>query len=265
MRVHHISVASMCPPAARLVNEHGRMVAHALLVELSTGLALIETGVGTAEIDDPSRLGVARWFAGFRFDRSETAVSRIESLGHSVKDVRHILCTHLDLDHAGGLPDFPDAEVHVHEDELAAALHPHGRHRLRYVPAHLAHPQRFRTAKPGGERWFGFEAVRDLPGLPPEILMIPLPGHSPGHCGIAVNRGDKWLLHCGDAYFHHSEVRGGRGTPGLALFQMWTDHDRRVRLANQARLSELIRDHAEVEVFCAHDPTEFGRACGATS
>jgi hypothetical protein len=32
--------------------------------------------------------------------------------------------THLDLDHAGGLGDFPDAEVHVHAHELSAARRP---------------------------------------------------------------------------------------------------------------------------------------------
>ncbi|MFD0510570.1 MBL fold metallo-hydrolase [Streptomyces aureus] len=30
-------------------------------------------------------------------------------LGYAVDDVRHIVLTHLDLDHAGGLPDFPRA------------------------------------------------------------------------------------------------------------------------------------------------------------
>ena len=38
-------------------------------------------------------------------------------------DVRHVLLTHLDRDHAGGIPDFPKARVHVHrkEHEMAVA------------------------------------------------------------------------------------------------------------------------------------------------
>ncbi len=31
-----------------------------------------------------------------------------------------------------------------------------------------------------GERWFGFDAVRDLEGLPPEILLLPLARHTWG-------------------------------------------------------------------------------------
>src|SRR3546814_2886084 len=58
-----------------------------------------------------------------------------------------------------------------------------------------------------GERWFGFEAVRDLDGLPPEILLVPLPGHTWGHSGVAVQEdGGGWLLHAGDAYFYRGEV-----------------------------------------------------------
>ncbi len=37
----------------------------------------------------------------------------MKRLGYSINDVRHIILTHLDLDHAGGLHDFPNAAVHV--------------------------------------------------------------------------------------------------------------------------------------------------------
>ena len=35
---------------------------------------------------------------------------------------------------------------------------------------------------------------------------MPLVGHSRGHTGIAIHGDEGWLLHCGDAYFHHGEV-----------------------------------------------------------
>jgi dihydrofolate reductase len=39
--------------------------------------------------------------------------------------------------------------------------------------------------QPGdGEPWFGFERVRPLDGLPPEIALIPLIGHTFGHAGV---------------------------------------------------------------------------------
>jgi glyoxylase-like metal-dependent hydrolase (beta-lactamase superfamily II) len=54
----------------------------------------------------------------------------------------------------------------------------------------------------------GFEAVRDLDGLPPEILLVPLAGHTWGHSAVAIDTGDGWLLHAGDAYFFRGESAG---------------------------------------------------------
>ena len=43
------------------------------------------------------------------------------NLGFSPDDVRHIVLTHLDFDHAGGIEDFPNARVHVLAREREAA------------------------------------------------------------------------------------------------------------------------------------------------
>lgn len=43
---------------------------------------------------------------------------QLEQLGFSARDVRHIVLTHLDFDHAGGLPE---ATVHVMQSEIATA------------------------------------------------------------------------------------------------------------------------------------------------
>ncbi len=109
-----------------------------------------------------------------------------------------------------------------------------------------------------GDRWFGFEAVRPISGLA-DVLLVPLYGHTRGHCGVAVRGPENWLLHCGDAYFHNSEITSPTGgtTLGLGLFQRVNDLDTKTRRANQARLRDLARAHAgEVSLFCAHDPTE---------
>ena len=51
-----------------------------------------------------------------------------------------------------------------------------------------------------GERWYGFDCVRDLEGVGPDVLMVPLLGHTLGHAGVAVRRDDGWLFYAGDAY-----------------------------------------------------------------
>lgn len=259
----------MCPLGGSLLggrggrggpSARGRMPAHCLLVETpASGLVLVDTGFGAKDVEDPQvRLGAFfTALAGPPRDPAITARAQIRALGFDPDDVRHVVVTHLDLDHAGGLPDFPRARVHVHRDERAAALAPTLAERQRYRPAHFAHRPDFAPYDAAGEPWKGFPAVRDLPGLPPEILAIPLPGHTRGHACVAVDRGDRWLLHAGDAYFHHASVRPGAGAapPGLRVFERLVAVDYARVLDNHARLRELARA-PDVTVFSAHDPEE---------
>jgi glyoxylase-like metal-dependent hydrolase (beta-lactamase superfamily II) len=187
---------------------------------------------------------------------AETVSAQLARLGARPEDVRNIVVTHLDLDHAGGLSDFPEATVHVVAREHALALsHLPLRHRSRYRPVQFSHGPRWRDYEPGGERWFGFEGVRAVEGVGADLLLVPLVGHTLGHTGVAVRSGDRWMLHAGDAYFHHNEVIGTAAPRTLEYFQRAVAMDGQQRLANRDRLAELARQ-GTVDVFCAHDPDE---------
>lgn len=235
-----------------------------LLLETNdAGLVLVDTGLGSADyLDITSRLGweFAKLYARPALDPSLAAVEQIRAMGFSAGDVRHIVQTHLDLDHVGGLSDFPDAHVHVHETELAAARRRHGmRGRRRYRPRMWAHDPKWRTYTHGGEPWLGFDAVREMDGLGDDVLMVPLFGHTHGHCGIAVSTADGWLLHAGDAYFDAREIKLPQRRCGLevALFQLMVTTERAGRRHNQDRLRTLHVDHSDVDIFCAHNPFEY--------
>jgi len=275
MRIHHLSCGSLCPHGARLINGEGgllapaKIVCHCLLIETSDGLVLVDTGFGSDDARNPGQLGAAfRALMRPRPTLGDTAMTQVEARGFSAEDVRHIVTTHLDLDHAGGLPDFPDAEVHVFAPELEAALHPILRERTRYVGgAHWSHSPRWVEHGAGGERWFGFESVRILPGIDAEVLLVPLVGHSRGHTGVAIDTGDGWLLHCGDAYFNRGETATPPSCPPmLSFFQSLTASDNKARKANQERLRELAATQGErVSLFCAHDPRELERTQAASA
>ncbi len=179
---------------------------------------------------DPRRLGALfTTLVRPRLQVAETALRQIADLGFRIDDVRHIVPTHLDLDHAGGLADFPEATVHVHAAELRAAKKPTLQERTRYRKAQLDAVAHWDPIETGGDGWFGFASVRALPGTRDDVLLIPLPGHSRGHCGVAVRTGSGWLLHCGDAYFHHAEVApdGGAAPVGIRLFESLVNIDKR--------------------------------------
>jgi glyoxylase-like metal-dependent hydrolase (beta-lactamase superfamily II) len=267
MRVHHLNCGSLCPHGRSLINGDGRLrdrgliVCHCLAIEAGDGLVLVDTGFGMQDARDPRQLGALFGAMGADPRAETTALKQLEALGFGATDVRQIVTTHLDPDHSGGLPDFPQAEVHVLSTELDAALRPRPKDRLRYLDVHWRHGPRWVRHATGGDDWFGFESVRILPGLDAELLLIPLFGHSRGHTGVALNTGEGWLLHCGDAYFNHGEVETPPSCPpGLRFFQNLNAADNRARKANQERLRELVSRHGqEVTLVCSHDPHELER------
>lgn len=265
----------MCPRSARLINgaggwlSPGLIVCHVLLVEATDGLVLVDTGFGVGDVRNPRQL--ARSFTAIthpRLELGDTAVEQVRALGRDPSDVRHIVLTHLDIDHAGGLPDFSGAQVHVFDREYQTMLNPPARERRRYrIAAHgWAHGPSWITHDGGGDEWLGFESVRVLPGTDPEILLIPVHGHTLGHTAVAMRRDEGWLLHCGDAYFNHGEVESPPSCPaGMRAFQNLVGADRKTRLQNQERLRELARRHSgDVQLICSHDPVELEQAQAGT-
>jgi len=268
MRIHHLNCGTHCPVGGAFFDGHShgvlaKLVTHCLLIETDQGLVLVDTGYGLQDVQHPHpRLSrVWRAVLNYRLHEEDTALRQVEKLGFSARDVRHIVLTHLDFDHAGGLEDFPGARVHVMELERDTAEHKRRGFiaHQRYRPQQWDEVRDWRTYATGGETWFGFDAVRSLDGLPPEILMVPLRGHTFGHAGVAVQTAEGWMLNAGDAYFHHTEmdVTRPRCTPGLIGYQTVMEVDRKARRGNQARLVELKRAHGrEVNIFCSHDRHE---------
>jgi glyoxylase-like metal-dependent hydrolase (beta-lactamase superfamily II) len=283
-RIHHLNCVSACPLGGLLIDGmtrrsrrlalaksdlRARLTSHCLLVEAPDGLVLIDTGYGLRDVASP-RSRLHPFFLDLlrpELDEEMTAIRQIQRLGFRAHDVRHVVLTHLDFDHAGGLDDFPTATVHLLREEVLSATAQSTRlDRMRYRPQQWGNRDRWRAYEPSeGDQWMGFTCVRDLSGLDAEVLLVPLVGHTLGHAGIAVRRDQGWLFFAGDAYFHRGEmdVEHPHCTPGLALYQRMMDKDRRKRFANQARLRELRRNTGdEVEIFCAHDATEFVRLAG---
>jgi glyoxylase-like metal-dependent hydrolase (beta-lactamase superfamily II) len=268
--IHHLNCGTMCPRAARRLGlvdrDPGHLVARCVLIEDASGLILIDTGFGTRDVATPARLGPARLLLSPRLKPAETALAQIRGFGCDPGDVRHILVTHLDLDHAGGLADFPNAEVHLHAAELDVVRRKPLAARLRYRFGQWDHGPRWAEHAEAGEPWYGFERVKLVDGLEVEIAMIPLFGHTAGHSGYAIRSGDRWLLHAGDAYLRQGEIASPpRSTPALNVYHALNSDDGARRHDNAERLAALAREHQDsVTVFSSHDPAEFGRDAAGT-
>ena len=250
MIVYHLNCGSIRPYLPRV-----RGVIYCLLVETTAGLVLVDTGFGVKDYTDPTPLVHAfTRLLGMPCDLDETAVRQVARLGFAPGDVTHIVMTHLHLDHAGGLPDFPAAQVHVFRPEYEATVHPRGLLERFYIPAHWAHGPNWvlHGLEEANEeqQWFGFDAIRVLPGLSPQVLLIPLVGHTRGHCGVAVETPGGWLFHCGDAtspFYPAADVH----TPSDRTPSRWI----RAQLGPHIpRLRQYAHDHAtQIHLISSHD------------
>jgi glyoxylase-like metal-dependent hydrolase (beta-lactamase superfamily II) len=88
-----------------------------------------------------------------------------------------------------------------------------------------------------------------------EVLLIPLTGHTLGHCGVAIQQGGKSLLHVGDAYYLREELAmDDHPVSQIAIQRADNDAQRRATLD---QLRRLMRDHGgDVEMIGYHDLRE---------
>lgn len=274
MTVHHLNCVSTCPLGGHLMDwrtpevwTRGHLTCHCLLIETPQGLVLVDTGFGLHDVADP-RSRLSAFFLALvkpAFREEMTAIRQIQRLGFDPRDVRHIVMSHLDFDHAGGLDDFPWASVHLLARERDEALkQATWMDRQRFRPQQWNFRDRWMVHHPAeGDTWFGFDSVSPVAGLD-DVLLVPLPGHTHGHAGIAVRDGGRWLFLAADAYFHEAEMHPTpRCPPGLRFYQWMLEKDRAARLNNQHRLRALkAEEGARCEVFCSHDVAEFERLAG---
>jgi glyoxylase-like metal-dependent hydrolase (beta-lactamase superfamily II) len=236
VRVWAFSAGEIDGPA-RLMTGRGpllggyRVSLTCVLVERTAGLVLVDTGWGSPTVRDP-RAYPGRLFeltAGRpRATDDTTALGRVRALGFRAEDVTDVVVTHLDIDHVGGLVDFPRARVHVAHAEHAATFTARRplRRRLHDSRAAFAHAPRFAIASLRTRSDLGFPRSADLFG-DGSVTLLDAAGHTPGHCAVAIRAGDRALVHAGDAFVHARELAGERGLPaGVHLYRRVLHQDR---------------------------------------
>jgi glyoxylase-like metal-dependent hydrolase (beta-lactamase superfamily II) len=153
--------------------------------------------------------------ARFELGRQDEAVAQLRLLGHSPQDVRWIVLSHLHTDHAGGVGDFPHAEVVVSRVEWDRATGLSGRVRG-YLPQHWPAGLRPRLVDFDGPPVGPFEASCDIAG-DRRMLAVPTPGHTPGHLAMLVCQDDRVPWMCvGDLVHDPSDLE--RTAPDIHEF-----------------------------------------------
>ncbi|MDT4917206.1 MAG: hypothetical protein QOH89_1906, partial [Pseudonocardiales bacterium] len=161
-----------------------------------------------------------------------------------------------DSDHVGGLADFPAATVHLTGAEAFAAQHPQTfMEKQRYRPTYYAHgPALVEHTPAEGESWRGFPGAEELTDIAPGVVLISLPGHTRGHAAVAVDAGDRWVLHVGDAFYFRRQLDGRIRNP-MTLMERSVAFDWAKVQANHQRLAEVLAaGEPDLLLVNAHDP-----------
>jgi glyoxylase-like metal-dependent hydrolase (beta-lactamase superfamily II) len=246
-RVHHLNCVEIESPAG------ARAIGHCLLLEDKNGLALVDAGIGLQDVRQPDiRLGTELIkMVGFVLREELTAYWQVKELGFDPLAIEHCIASHLDPDHIGGLADFPKITLHVSKEEYDAF----GSGNTRYLPHQLHKQLPVKTYQSSSFSWLGLDARRIAIDFESAIYLVPLPGHTVGHCGVAIEQENSWLFYIGDAYYYRIELE----TDDHPVSQLAAARaeDNTARMESLAKIKELLSSNSSIEVFSYHDPSEF--------
>ncbi len=191
---------------------------HAWLIDHPEGPILVDTG----EACGASSAGYfPRWHPYYRHsvafaiapdDELGPALAR---LGVRIPDVRTVLLTHLHTDHAGGLRHLAHSTVWVSAPEWRFASGLRGALRgyvTRHWPAGLA-PRFYDFSGPPLGPFAHTCAITKAR----DVVVVPTPGHTPGHVSVIVRVGDIRYFLAGDASYTDDALRA-RIADGVTFF-----------------------------------------------
>jgi glyoxylase-like metal-dependent hydrolase (beta-lactamase superfamily II) len=220
-------------------------------VEVPVPFYLIRHPQGDVVVDGGNPLAVARdarahWGAladqfSVHMSEEQHCVAQLRQLGIAPESVRHVVQTHLHIDHTGALGHFPNATVTVHARELDAARTVEPPHVHGYVRADFER---------AGLHWRPVEGELDLFG-DGAIRLLQTPGHSAGHMSLLLDLEETGpVVLTADAADNLSQWDGRQ--PPRVLFSR--DHATR----SLERLRELAGETDALVVF-GHDPENWSQ------
>lgn len=220
------------------------------LVEHPEGTVLIDTGTSYEMLQNPDDYGAygAPHMTDFAvdeigMDEAQRAVDQLADLGYEPSDIDYVVMTHLHLDHAGAISDFPDSEFVVQQAELEYAWWPADPiQRQLYLEGDfgvLRSPEFDVTAVDGRYDLFGDGTVE----------CIPTPGHSPGHQCVRVELSVAGTVILGADLAFTQEAYERELQPSFA----W---DTEAAIRSNRRIQNLERSE-DATVYLAHDRGHF--------
>jgi glyoxylase-like metal-dependent hydrolase (beta-lactamase superfamily II) len=231
VRLHPLLAGTSLSPRAWLLREDGRFawrkalgirVPRSELIEIpivafcvehpGAGPLLIDTGLHPSVAESPrASLGLigSQSFKSVRMRPEQALPVQLRDRGIDPGRVSVVAMTHLHIDHASGISEFPNASFVVSSREWEAARKAGPLHG--YVRRQFDHPFEWRTLdfdSPDADSFASFGRSYDLLG-DGSIRLVFTPGHTLGHISVVLRLTSREVLVAGDAIYNLTALNEG--------------------------------------------------------
>ena len=212
------------------------------------GLVVIDPGYPKVSLVDPSIYPGTATMKRLKLNIERPLGNQLEDMGIDTTEVNHLVVTHMHTDHAGGIGDFPGAALWIPEAEWAFGKKkrllggtdpsPYVNHKdIRYVSF--------------AESYGPFEGHKDLFG-DGSLILLPTPGHTPGHTSVLVNLRETSVLITGDVAWVDANWQGP--TPKGWLIRTLLEFDGVDTMDSLQRIHDWSKAHPELLILAGHEP-----------
>lgn len=205
------------------------------LIRSGDRFLLWDTGIG-AELQGKETDG---GFAVMRLEK--TVVQQLGELGVKPEQVEMVGISHFHSDHIGQAANFPKAKLLIGAEDMAA---------LKATPPNpQLEPARLKPWLEGKATAVSVSGDHDVFG-DGKVIMLNMPGHTPGHHALLVRLASGPVLLTGDLY-HFTEQVAHKGLPA------W-NHSRADTLASMDRFDKLAKNIG-AKVIIQHEAADIAK------